>query len=727
MKRRTNMKRQPCLKALAVLGLVGASLTAAADDLTVKSGETFGFDLSQSALQVYNQAGSTVTVEDGATVEVTNGTFVCNFDLKGEGSILRTVHWNFKKVFTGKISGKGMIQGNSQHNHVTWSQEPLISFAGDLSEFTGRLELDDMPVSFADSPTRQISLAHLAGFQQSDDKSKGAGLVLGAGQTVTAQNFEGLSDIRYHISRRGDIWVKGADATSRLVLMNAANRVQIVAVGPIALQTAGTAVLDFLTVTNQAVVSLMGGDFVCVGGADGRVEVAGGINHIYAPSPTAKIKVLSGGTLEFGNAAALSAVTGADTLGLWLDATVSESLKQYDVGGVYPAVFTNDSIVIRRWNDRRAEQTAVYGLNPTGEGKTFCYPYVLSNACNGASAVSFGKFKGPIDAKWAVIDSSGNIPSWAEGYSYEECRRMPFNQAIPVKWSAMVYSSALEGGHMLLGGYCLQKNPDVREGETFEPGNTSWNTPKVEGGKAPDYYFGRDWGGNRVLNQGAVPVWLDGVKLANAGDVKEATLSGGYQILTIDSRQADGSGTDVRALGTKTDDGYNCGGQIYGEILLFTNDVTAAQRRAVESYLAAKWRVPGYDVAVGNLSVEAGGQFQTPSALLPHGLGLSRTLSFTLRDGQVIDPVALEGSEVDASLGGTVTVDFGTQKPKAGRYRLIGAKRVNRLDPAAWTLQTVPADLVRREARLVWERNDAGECTGLFLDVHAEGCLMLIR
>ena len=50
MKGKPNMKRQPCLKALAVLGLVGASLTAAADDLTVKSGETFGFDLSQSAL-----------------------------------------------------------------------------------------------------------------------------------------------------------------------------------------------------------------------------------------------------------------------------------------------------------------------------------------------------------------------------------------------------------------------------------------------------------------------------------------------------------------------------------------------------------------------------------------------------------------------------------------------------------------------------------------------------
>ena len=127
MKEETNMKRQPCLKALAVLGLVGASLTASADDLTVRRGETFAFDLLQSALQVYNQAGSTVTVEDGATVEVTNGTFVCNFDLKGEGSILRTVHWNFKKVFTGKISGKGMIQGNSLHNHITWSQEPLVS------------------------------------------------------------------------------------------------------------------------------------------------------------------------------------------------------------------------------------------------------------------------------------------------------------------------------------------------------------------------------------------------------------------------------------------------------------------------------------------------------------------------------------------------------------------------------------------------------------------------
>ena len=726
MKEETNMKRQPCLKALAVLGLVGASLTASADDLTVRRGETFAFDLFQSALQVYNQAGSTVTVEDGATVEVTNGTFVCNFDLKGEGSILRTVHWNFKKVFTGKISGKGMIQGNSLHNHITWSQEPLVSFAGDLSEFTGRLELDDMPVSFANSPTRQISLAHLAGFQVQNDKSKGAGLVLGAGQTVTVQNFEGLSDIRYHISRRGDIWVKGADATSRLVLLNAANCVQIVAVGPIALQTAGTAVLDFLTVTNQAVVSLMGGDFVCVGGADGRVEVAGGINHIYAPSPTAKIKVLSGGTLEFGNAKALSEATGTDTLGLWLDATVSESLKQYDVDGTYPAVFTNDSIIIRRWNDRRAEQTAVYGLNPTGGGKIRYYPYVLTNVCNGASVVSFGEYKGVLDAKWAYVDSSGNVPSWATSASLNECRRLPFNKAVPVKWSAMVYSSALGGGHMLLGGYCLKENPDVREGEAFEPGNTSFNEPKEEGEKAPYYYFGRDWGGPRVLNYGSVSAWLDGVKLDNPGS---ATLNGGCQILTIDSRQSDGRGTEVRALGTWTDDDHNCGGQIYGEILLFTNDVTIAQRRAVESYLAAKWRVPGYEIAVGNnVSVEAGGQFlTTPSALHPYGLGLSRELSFSMQNGQIVNPMTQNEHDVDAFLGGTVTVDFGAEKPKAGRYRLISAKKVNRLDLAAWTLRTIPADLRKRETRLVWETNDAGDCTGAFLEVRTEGCLMLIR
>ena len=245
-------------------------------------------------------------------------------------------------------------------------------------------------------------------------------------------------------------------------------------------------------------------------------------------------------------------------------------------------------------------------------------------------------------------------------------------------------------------------------------------------GSDPNYYFSRGWGANNVLQNSGVPVWLDGTRVAKPSGTE---LSGGYQILTIDSRQTENAnaGVSVRALGTKTDDGYNCGGQVYGEILLFSDDLTSVQRLAVEAYLAAKWRVPGYDLAVGNVTVEEGGAFNAPGSLFPNGIGLNRALTFTADGlGGVSDPLQLGEVEVDAYQGGTITVKFPTAKPKAGVYRIISAGKINRLDPAKWTLQTTELKGARK-AKLVWEKNAAGDYTGASVDIAAGGVVIMIR
>ncbi len=221
-----------------------------------------------------------------------------------------------------------------------------------------------------------------------------------------------------------------------------------------------------------------------------------------------------------------------------------------------------------------------------------------------------------------------------------------------------------------------------------------------------------------------MPVRLDGAK---AETEEQRKLNGTWQILTLDSVKENGEGVPVRALGTLTDDGANCGGQIYGEILLFTNALTAVQRLAAEAYLAAKWRVPGYELALRHVQVEDGGVFAADTAFLPNGMGLGRDLAFTVdATGTVVDALRLGAAEVDAYQGGTVTVDFGTEKPQAGVYRLISAGRIHRLDAAKWTLKTEP--LNGRKVLLAWEKDASGQVmTGLSVKVVAQGFALHFR
>ena len=81
-------------------------------------------------------------------------------------------------------------------------------------------------------------------------------------------------------------------------------------------------------------------------------------------------------------------------------------------------------------------------------------------------------------------------------------------------------------------------------------------------------------------------IWLDGKKVA---DPTVTCLNGGWQILSIDVSKypINGFGWDKRRS--------NNGGADYGDIILFTNKVTAVERQAVEKYLANKWRITTYE------------------------------------------------------------------------------------------------------------------------------------
>lgn len=80
-------------------------------------------------------------------------------------------------------------------------------------------------------------------------------------------------------------------------------------------------------------------------------------------------------------------------------------------------------------------------------------------------------------------------------------------------------------------------------------------------------------------------IWLDGKKVA---DPTVTCLNGGWQILSIDVSKypISGFGWEKRRS--------NNGGVDYGDIILFTNAVSAVERQAVEKYLATKWKITTY-------------------------------------------------------------------------------------------------------------------------------------
>lgn len=99
-----------------------------------------------------------------------------------------------------------------------------------------------------------------------------------------------------------------------------------------------------------------------------------------------------------------------------------------------------------------------------------------------------------------------------------------------------------------------------------------------------------------ILASASYPVWTNGVAVVatNTG------YSGGYQILTVNTK-----GQSVNALGWRIDN-TTAGGQNYGEVLLFTNELSTLQRMTAEAYLAAKWSLPYSSTAIPSATVAAG-------------------------------------------------------------------------------------------------------------------------
>ncbi|MBP5320404.1 MAG: hypothetical protein J6334_05400 [Kiritimatiellae bacterium] len=305
--------------------------------------------------------------------------------------------------------------------------------------------------------------------------------------------------------------------------------------------------------------------------------------RLYRVSASTDVTVAPNARLEFGNKTVLDSVLG-DLPALWLDPSKEETMQQYNYNTYY-ATSTN-GIIIRRWNDCRPGQTGLYALQPRGEGYLRVYPYTITNALNGKTVVSFGKQGGSIPAAWGHVSATG-VPD--SGNNQSETRRIILNKPVTAATAVMVFGSQFGGGYSVLGGYTLSgEGKDVRGNESPWTNGSTPGVLKRGNGSASDPAT------PILLNDR--PVWLDGLSVK----ATQSGFSGDYQVLSMNPNAA------VRSLGWYDAVG-NSGGQIYGEVLIYTNVLTRVERSAVECYLAAKWAIPGYPLAPHSLTIEEGG------------------------------------------------------------------------------------------------------------------------
>ncbi|HNX35355.1 MAG TPA: hypothetical protein PKM57_12050 [Kiritimatiellia bacterium] len=281
--------------------------------------------------------------------------------------------------------------------------------------------------------------------------------------------------------------------------------------------------------------------------------------------------------------------------GVWFDASVTNSYthETQNNNTTYPLD------VIGKWADRRLNgfTASIEGYNTAGN---FDRPYVITNALNGMPVISCG------------------------GYNYcpdFEFRRVAFG-TVNTYHAFLVFGSQRGGGHLLglTGG-----NWDFQRGVVS-------NNAQVTSASIP------------IWKSVGYPVWTNGVAVNGL----TTGLNGGYQVLSIAITNATGHG--VNALGM-VNAWQNSGGQRYAEVLLYTNAVSDAERKANEAYLAAKWGLGGFTAPLVTVASNATLEVRGPYTLAAlRGVGtVIKTGAGALSFGGTFDGVV----QVQ---GGTVTV-----------------------------------------------------------------------
>ncbi len=462
-----------------------------------------------------------------------------------------------------------------------------------------------------------------------------------ANEKLTVPNASGTIELRGADAATSEVEVQALAAGSLVYVVNNLKTAAIGSVGsgvnivvrknhmsdtPVTLSLPAGQMIDSLTIEDGLTVYLESGSVGSFEGTD-RLVVRGDVGY-GTISEGIDVKIEANASMSNILDDALASALG-DVPALWLDASDETTLQEYSYNGHTVPDGTFPGIVVRRWNDCREGEGRAFAVSarsatyyPSSEPDTTkggyirTMPFSIPNALNGLSVLSFGAYcetdEALVTGYRNAIDSNGN--GIAEDNRHEQ-RRMMFSRPIQSKSIIMVYGSQEGGGKGLVGGWQTSSadNKYPIDGEVFE--NVSSNT---------DTYYNRSdvTTASTVLAAGRpnVPCWVDGNAIVPN---VTAALNGGYQIISLGV--APGDSPSVRSIGM-ADQANNAGGQRYGEILIFTNELTTVQRKAVEFYLAKKWGLTEGFCAGGrprSLEVADGGSFETVDSVIdiPHSGG----------------------------------------------------------------------------------------------------------
>ena len=449
-----------------------------------------------------------------------------------------------------------------------------------------------------------------------------------ANEKLTIPSASGMVELRGADATTSEFEIESAAAGAFVYVPNDSRRVAIDSAeagvniivrkipssnAPVTLALPAGQMIDTLTIEDGLTVYLESGSVGSFEGA-GRLVVQGDVGYgMISDGIDVKIEANASMSNSIDNSA--TQVLG-DLPALWLDASDETTFQEYTYDGNTVPEGTFPGIVVRRWNDVRGGSERLYAVNArsstgsTDGGFIRTMPYSITNELNGLTVLSFGTRGENVTGAKDEINSSGA----GTGTGHGEQRRMIFNKPIAPKTIVMVYGSQDGGGRGLIGGW--------RNGETGEAKNPLSGESIDPSGQATYYNRNNTTTNDTILASGRsnVPFWVDGAPVVPN---ETAALNGGYQILSMGV--APGDSPLVRSLGM--DDNYlNAGGQRYGEILIFTNELTTVQRKTVELYLAKKWGLTaGFSMGARprSLQIDEGGSFETFDCALnsQHGAG----------------------------------------------------------------------------------------------------------
>lgn len=249
------------------------------------------------------------------------------------------------------------------------------------------------------------------------------------------------------------------------------------------------------------------------------------------------------------------------------------------------------SKLLARFDPSVAESVGFTSTASTYSGMAGYQAGVISNCLDGVSGDYRLRYQSSTQSTWPSVIAGAEGKICPAGLSFITCNlnntrysmMAGESTGISTPLAVMVFGSHPAPSKSIYGGggeAVFAANGGVVTAGSYARGGTAttWDTsvskPALPTADAP------------IFATNGIPLWVDGV----ATDGTTTGFNGGWQVLSVGTAHAEPLGIGYRSShnnGAK----FTAGGQNYGEILLFAEMPTDAERQAAERYLAEKWGI----------------------------------------------------------------------------------------------------------------------------------------